>query len=106
MNSRGDGSQQGSDRGGDPKEFHKMSDEEFFETIRSRTADELGVSKDEMDQMEISEIEQRLGIKTGEPRGHNDHRGGYFVKTKRFNVLSNEEIKQRENKVERFLNKF
>jgi hypothetical protein len=56
--------------------------------------------------MDISEIERRLNVKTTEPRGHNDHRGGYFVKTKRFNVLSSDEIEQREEKVERFLNKF
>lgn len=89
-------------------EYHKMSDEEFSSFIRSRNAERLGVTEQEMDEMPLSEIEEKLDIETTEPRhAHesDDSKGGYFVSDS-FDVLSKEELDERRERVKGYLSKF
>lgn len=89
-------------------EYHEMSDEEFSSLIRSRNAERLGVSEQELDEMSISEIERELDIETTEPRHtheSDDSKGGYFVNDG-FDVLSEEELGERRERVKRYLSKF
>lgn len=92
----------------DVTEYHKMSDEEFSSMIRSRNAERLGVSEQEIDEMQMSEIERKLDIETTEPHHtheSDDSKGGYFV-SDGFAVLNEEELKKRREKVRKYLSKF
>lgn len=86
----------------DSQNYHEMSNDEFFETIREENAERLGVDKDEMDDMSFSEIEERLGIRTGEVRYPTGSPEGY-LDTDRYDVLSSKEYAKRKEIVEEFL---
>ena len=99
---------QSDERTANVPEYHEMSDEEFSSFIRSRNAERLGVSEQEVDEMPFSEIEQKLDIETTEPH-HNhesdDSKGGYFV-SDNFDVLNSEELAERREAVKSYLSKF
>lgn len=82
----------------DIPDYEAMSDEEFFEDLEKEIADELGVSREELDDMSIREVEDRLEIDADEPYTPLGHRAGY-LKKEGWDTLGKKEQEERSKKV-------
>lgn len=82
--------------------YEEMDDDEFFEHLAEENAEAVGVSADELDEMGITEIEDRLGIESKQPHHPKGSREGY-LDTDRLDVVSEEEYEKRRSRVRELL---